>query len=485
MEQESASSRKWLCFVSVALGTFMAYVDTNVVNIALPVMARDFQVDLGVIKWVVTAYLLMVTSLVLIFGRVADLYGRKRLYLFGIVTFTLGSALSSIAPTIWLLTVFRCLTGIGGAALMANGSAILTESFPAEERGRALGSLGSIVAVAALVGPLLGGFLSEHFGWRAIFYISIPAGIGGSLLGAKAIPSGRGERRREHFDFSGAVTLVAALGCFLFLTNALSQTARSAPMIATLLMAAVALALAFLVIERRVEHPLLDLTLFHSRAFSAAVTSSFLSFWALSVLSFLLPFYLDRVLGFAPSKIGAIFAPVPLVLLVAAPLGGHLADKFGARMVCTMGAVVNLFSLLGLSTMGTETSALGVILRLIPFGLGSGLFTPPNNSAIMGAVPRSRLGIASGMISALKSLGSMSGVAVTSLIFSIVQVAAMERLLAGGVTNAQAEQQSFASAVSLLFMISATLAAVVIVTSLVRGGKPVEEEEKAVATAEA
>ncbi len=478
MQQNGAFSRKWLSFTAIALGTFMAYVDANIVNIVLPVMARDFHVELSVVKWVVTAYLLMVTSLVLIFGRIADLYGRRRLYLFGFAVFTLGSALCSVAPSIWMLATFRCVEGIGAAALMANGSAILTEIFPAEERGKAMGSHGSVIAVAALAGPLLGGVISEHFGWRSIFLITIPVGVIGFLLADRVLPTGKPQHQAERFDFSGAVTLVAALSCFLFLTNAMSQTDRGAPLLTGVLIATATFAGSFLAIEARTAHPLLDLSLFRSRAFSAAVASSFLSFWALSVLSFLLPFYLDGVLGFSPSKIGAVFAPVPVVLMVAAPLGGHLADKFGSRAVCTLGAVINCISLIGLSTMGPGTSMLGVILRLIPFGLGSGLFTPPNNSAIMGAVPRSRLGLASGMISALKSLGSMSGVAVTSLIFSAVQVATMERLLANGASPAQAGQQSFASAVSLLFLISAVICAVVIATSLVRGGKPVGEEEK-------
>jgi MFS family permease len=154
--------RKWLCFVSIALGTFMAYVDANIVNITLPTLARNLAIGLPAIKWVVTSYLLMVTGLVLVFGRVADLCGRKKLYLFGFAVFTLGSALSSAAPGVWWLVASRCVQGFGAAALLANGSAILTESFPPEERGKALGANGSVIALAAIAGPRLGGFLAEH-----------------------------------------------------------------------------------------------------------------------------------------------------------------------------------------------------------------------------------------------------------------------------------------------------------------------------------
>lgn len=463
-----APSNKWMCFLAISLGTFIAYVDVNIVNIALPTMASDFQVDITDVKWVVTSYLLVITSLVVIFGRVADLYGRKRLYVFGFIVFTIGSALCVIAPTIWALALFRALKAIGGAALMANGSAILTETFPAAERGKALGSLGSVIAVAALAGPLFGGFISEHLGWRAIFLVTVPVGIVGTVLALRVLPQTQRSGKSERFDFAGAVTLVACLSCFLFLTSVLGKPERTSGIAAALFIAMTSLAIIFVKIETRIAHPLLEPELFRHRAFNAAIASSFLSFWALSALSFLMPFYLDRVLGMSPSRIGLLIIPVPIVLFVVAPIGGRLADRFGSRAVCTAGAVVNCVGMIFLSTLGTETTALGIVLRMIPFGVGTGLFQPPNNSAIMGAVPKSRLGIASGMISGIKNLGSMSGVAITTLLFSIVQVFALNRYSQPGVTSGEAASQSFAFAVSVMFLISAAICAVVIVTSLIR-----------------
>jgi EmrB/QacA subfamily drug resistance transporter len=480
---DSAGSRQWLSFLSIALGTFMAYADTNIVNIALPTIARDFQVELSGIKWIVTSYLLMVTGLVLIFGRIADLYGRKRLYILGFIVFTLGSALCSVATTIWLLTVCRCLQGVGAAALLANGSALLTESFPAEERGKALGLMGSVIALGAITGPLLGGALTEAIHWRAIFYLNLPIGLAGSLLALKVLPTKAAATGRERFDLWGAITLVAGLSCFLLLTNRLSQPDWRESEVTLLLLVTLIMGAGFLLIENRVVHPLLDLSLFRQRAFSAAIVSSFLSFWALAALSFLLPFYLDRVLHLKPTMIGLIFVPVILTLVVVAPLGGYLADRFGARPICTLGALINCFGLVCLSTLGTETTALGVVLRLIPFGIGSGLFQPPNNNAIMGAVPQTRLGIASGMISAIKSLGSMSGVAFASLVFTLARLAAEERLQVADVPAALAEPQLFARAVRVVFLISAAICSIVVVTSLVRGGKPVEGDTIAEAKA--
>ncbi len=478
------ASRKWMCFLCVAIGTFVAYLDSSIVNITLPTLARYFEADLTIIEWIVTSYLLMITGLVVIFGRVADIYGRKKLYIFGFVVFTVGSALCGAAPSVWLLVTFRCMQGIGAASLLANGAAIVTETFPPSERGRALGMIGSVLALSAVIGPLLGGVLADNVGWRSIFYVNIPIGIGGVALAVKVLPKSGARGTGERFDFGGAITLLAALSCFLFLVNTLSKPDWRTSIFVSLSIGIVVLAFVFFTIEARLEQPLLDLSLFRQRAFSAAAASSYLSFWALASVSFLLPFYLDRGLGLSRTKSGYVMAPIPIVLGVFAPLGGYLSDRLGARAISTSGALINCIGLVCLSTLGTETTPLGVVLRLVPFGIGMGLFQPPNNSAIMGAVPATRLGIASGMISAIKNLGSMSGVAVTSLVFTVAQLAARRQLQAQGASSAAVEQASFVSAVQEMYLLSAAICSLAVVMSLVRGQKQVESLEKSPATVE-
>jgi len=237
----------------------------------------------------------------------------------------------------------------------------------------------------------------------------------------------------------------------------------------SLTLATVLFAGGFLIVENRVEHALLDLQIFRDWAFSAAALSSFLAYWSIASISFLVPFYLDRVLLLDPTRSGALLAPVPIALVVAAPLGGRLADRFGIRAVATTGALINLSDLIVLSTLSISTSSLGIILRLVPFGIGMGLFQPPNNTAMMGAVPPNRYGIVSGMIGALKNLGSMTGVAVTSLVSTIVQLNAMGELERNGITGQVAERQSFTSAVNMTFLLSALICVVVVVMSLARG----------------
>lgn len=469
--------------MAIALGTFISYLDSSIVNIALPTLTHYFQADITTINWVVTSYLLMITGLVIIFGRLADMYGRKRLYISGLIVFTVSSALCGAAPTIWTLVAFRCLQGVGAAAILANGSALVTEAFPATERGRALGMIGSVLAFAVIVGPLLGGFLTDQIGWRSIFYINVPIGIVGAILAAKVLPSRSTKRSEERFDLAGAVTLFACLSCLLFLTSLLSKLDWQMSVLAPLLLATIVLAAIFLATETRVEHALLDLEIFRRRAFSAAALSSFLSFWAISSVAFLLPFYFDRVLLLSPTLSGALLAPVPIVLVVVAPLGGFLADRFGVRAVCTTGALINCLGLVYLSTLDMKTSRLGVVMRLIPFGVGMGLFQPPNNSAMMGAVPSNRLGIVSGMISALKNLGSMSGVAVTSLVLAITQLSVMDQLQSLGISSEMAERQSFVTAVRVMALLSAAICSIVVLTSFFRGNEQVDNTDENLATA--
>jgi EmrB/QacA subfamily drug resistance transporter len=483
-QSSSNPSRKWLCFSAIALGTFIGYLDSSIVNIALPTLSTYFKADLTTINWVVTSYLLMITGLVIIFGRLADMYGRKRLYILGLVIFTLSSALCGAAPSIGTLVAFRCLQGVGAAALLANGAALITETFPANERGRWLGMLGSVLAVAVIIGPVLGGFLTDQISWRAIFYVNVPQGIAGIILASKVLPLDEIRKSEESFDYIGAITLFAFLSCALFLTNILAKQDRQLSTLASLLVATFVLIAIFLVNEIKSEHALLDLSIFNKRGFSTASLASFLSFWAVSSISFLLPFYFERVLLLEPTMSGLLLAPVPIVLIVIAPLGGYLADRFGVRVVCTTGAVINCLGLLFLSTLAIETSKLGVIMRLVPFGIGMGLFQPPNNSAMMGAVPANRLGIVSGMISALKNLGSMTGVAVTSLILTITQAKVMGQLGVLGISSQLAERQSFIAAVRVMALLSAAICSLVVVMSLFRGTEQSEAKREDLAPVE-
>jgi EmrB/QacA subfamily drug resistance transporter len=478
---EASSINKWLCFLAVALGTFVAYSDSSMINIALPRLAGHFHVDMSVVEAIITCYLLMLTGLVVIFGRVADMYGRKKLYILGFAIFTIASSLCGLAPSLWLLILGRAVQGVGAALLLANGTAIVTAIFPAAERGKALGALGSVIAFAVIIGPPIAGFLADRIGWRSVFYVNFPIGIVGLILASRVLPAPSEDVGKERFDVAGAVSFVAFLSAFLLALKVLSRPEFHPALFSALAAAAVFLGGLFIVIESRTEHPLIDLSLFQRRLFGAAAASSFLSFWALSAVTFLLPFYLVRVLHLSSTQSGYLLAPIAAMLVFSAPLGGRLADRFGTRAICTLGASINCLGLLYLSTLDSDTTQLGVVLRMVPLGLGSGLFQPPNNSSIMGTVPNNRLGIASGMISAIKNFGSMSGVAVTSVLFTALQTGALERMRAGGGTAAIVEQQAFVFGVRVVFLISAAILSVAVLASFVRGEEAIKQESRAAA----
>jgi EmrB/QacA subfamily drug resistance transporter len=474
---------KWLCFLCVALGAFMDFTDSTMMNIALPAIARYFQVSVSAIEVVTTSYLLMISVLVIAFGRLSDMYGRKKLYILGFVTFTVAAAMCGSASAIWMLVVFRCIQGIGAALLIANGVAVLTDNFPERERGKAFGAYGSVIGISVIVGPVLGGLLTDNVGWRAVFFVHVATGITGLLLALKFIPSDPAREQKDRFDTGGTITFIASLSCFLILINVLSKPDRKLSVVVVLLIATLLLGVSFVAIESRVKDPLLDLSLFRRRTFSAASSSAYLVQVAMAVVAFLLPFYLDRVLHLSPTNSGYILAPIALFLVLTSPIGGYLSDRFGPRTISTIGALTNCIGFLALSTLDANTSPLGVVLRLIPIGVGGGLFIPANDGAIMGAVPDNRFGIASGMIGALRNFGSMSGIAVTSLIFASVHSSRLQQLGGADMPAEVAERQAFASSVQVIFLLGAAICAVTVITSIIRDtGRAGKRQEGAVAT---
>jgi MFS family permease len=334
-----------------------------------------------------------------------------------------------------------------------------------------------------IVGPVLGGILSEQFGWRAVFFVHVATGIAGLLLAIKFIPSRSEQKHKERFDLGGAITFIACLSCFLFLINVLSKPDRIFSVVTGLLIGTLVLGVSFFFIESRVEHPLLDLSLFRRRAFSAASISAYLIQVAFALVAFLLPFYLDRVLLLSPTSSGYVLAPIALFLVVTSPIGGYLADRFGTRSITTIGALTNCLGLLSLSTVDSGTSPLGVVMRLLPIGVGGGLFIPANNSAIMGAVPDNRFGIASGMIGALRNFGSMSGVAATSLVFGFVNSNELQKIDALNISAEVAERQAFASSVRVVFLLGAAICSIAVITSFIRDREKAGDEHEEIAAA--
>ena len=436
-------SKKWYVLSAVGMGVFLATIDGSIVNISLPTLVSSFQTDFALVQWVVLAYLLTVTTLMLGIGRLADIYGKKPIYTAGFIVFTVGSVLCGLSPTIYTLIGFRILQGIGAAMVMALGMAIVTEAFPPSERGRALGITGTIVSVGITLGPTLGGLIVKNLSWNWIFFVNLPVGFIGTFMVVRYVPAFK-PAGGQRFDYWGALTLCISL-LSLLVALTLGQRVGFGDGTVLLLVGMFVVFLAsFIFIELRAEQPMLDLRLFRNSLFSVSLTTGFIIFICLSGTLILMPFYAQNVLGYDPQQTGLLMATVPLALGVIAPLSGSLSDRFGSRPIMVAGLAVLTVGFLAISSLDAETTTLGYVLRFLPMGLGMGMFQSPNNSAIMGSAPRDRLGIASGMLAVTRTLGQTTGIAVLGALWAGQVFKHAGIVIAGGATAAPIAAQVFA-----------------------------------------
>lgn len=418
-----ATGQNWWILISVGVGTFMSALDGSVVNTVLPVIREQFASDIAAIEWVVVIYLLVISGLLLSFGRLGDLYGHKPVYLAGFVIFTLSSALCGFAQSAGMLVFSRGVQAFGAAMLMANSPAILTKSFPASQRGRALGLQATMTYLGLTVGPSLGGWLAHSFSWRSVFYINLPVSLLAFWLGTRFIPrelaqGSAAAGSRERFDIPGALTFLAGLVALLLGLNQGHAWGWSSAPILGLLAAAVILLLVFVLIERRVSFPMLDLSLFRRPLFSISVSSALLNYIAIYSIIFLMPFVLIQARGMNSAQAGLLLTAQPLVMAIVAPVSGSLSDKIGSRIPTMLGMFFLAVGLALLSQIGPQSPTWFIALGLSVSGLGTGIFVSPNTSALMGSAPRNRQGIASGMLATARNVGMVLGVGLAGAILT-------------------------------------------------------------------
>ena len=406
--------------IPVGLGIFLATVDSSIVNIALPILEEKLHTHFSWVEWVVLAYLMTVACLLLSIGRLADMVGKKPLYVAGLIVFTLGSVLCGLSGTITLLIACRVIQGLGAAMVMALSAAIVTEAFPARQRGRALGIVGLTVSLGIITGPTLGGLLLGWLSWHWIFFVNLPVGLLATILAVRLIPATPAPGG-QRFDIPGAVSLFLGLLCLsLGLTRGQHVGFQQGPVLALLGASAVLLAV-FLWIECRTDQPMIDLSLFRNILFRINLITGFLAFVCSAATFILMPYYLQNIRGFSPQTAGLLLAVVPLSVGLVAPQAGALSDRLGTRPLTAVGLALQLGGYLGVCSLGLHTSITGYILRFIPIGIGFGCFQSPNNSAIMGAVPRERLGVASGLLSITRTLGQVVGISALGAVWAARQ----------------------------------------------------------------
>lgn len=449
LTQPEKAFAKWWALVGVGMGVLMFALDVYIVNISLPTLVKSLYTDFATIQWVVLVYLLSVSVMMLSAAKLGDMWSKKWLYLGGLILFTISSLLCGIAPTVNFLIGFRAMQGLGAAFIAALGSAIITEVFPKQERGRGLGIIGGIFLLGIALGPTVGGLLLSLGNWRLIFFVNVPIGLVASLIVVLVVPPSVNKSKEvasdlSRFDFLGVLIMTFTLICFaLGMTFGQIEEFSSIKVIILLLLAALSFAV-FLIVESRVSEPMLDLKMFGDLQLSLSLLLSVMVNMVIASVIFILPFFLELVKHYSTQKVGFLLSVSPMLAGLIAPVSGALSDRFSPRIISIIGLLLMVCGCLSFTTFSEELTVAGFMVRIAFHGLGLGMFLSPNNSAVMGAVPRERLGIASGLLSLSRTLGQTAGLPLVGALFSSLTFASAQLAPNMSIINAPTEALVFA-----------------------------------------
>ncbi|VVB95655.1 Putative multidrug resistance protein MdtD [uncultured archaeon] len=470
---------KWTALSVTSLGMLVGILNASTLIIALPTMMVKLNTDLFGIMWVLISYTLLLTILAPAWGRLADIYGRKKLYVYGLAVFTVGSLLCGLSANISQLIAFRVLQAVGGSMLVANGTIIVTDAFRRSELGKAMGILSMIMAAAFVVGPILGGFLTI-IDWRLNFFINVPIGIIVTVWAHLKLKDIAVLPKGEKFDLKGMILFtIAFLTSMIYLTAGFVLGLTSPPMLLLLVIAIISFAV-FLRIERVATYPLMDLNLFKIRIFSYGQLSALLNSIARGAVMILLILFFQGPWGYDPLTASILTIPLAIGLAITGPIGGVLSDKYGSRIISTVGLIISLIGLLGLATMHYNTPYWILAVWMFINSFGSGLFQPPNTSAIMSAVTPQRRGVASSMRAFFNSAGMVlsMGIAFPLIMGTISITEMMDMFVVGGAHMPVAVQEAFTGGITRAFILSALITVPAIIASAMRGKEDIRKDRK-------
>ncbi len=420
---------RWWTLGAMCFALFMVMLDNTVVNVSLPSIQRDLHASLSALEWTVNAYTLTFAVLMVTGGRLGDIFGRRRMFLFGVVVFGLSSAAIGFAPNDTALVAFRAVQGIGAAFMMPATLSIITQSFPPHQRGMAIGTWAGVSAMALAIGPVLGGFLTQSVSWRAIFFINPPIAVGAIAVTLFATRESRDETVGKAVDIPGIAAITIGLtSLVLALVEGNRWHWGSVRVISLLVIAGIALA-AFVPIERRTKTPMVDFSFFRSRSFLGANLVAYIVSFAMLAQFFFLALYIQNILHYSPLQAGLRFLPATVVIIVMGPLAGRLTDRIGPRPLMTLGLVTVAAALFIQAQLTIHTGYMLLLPGFVLMGLGMGLVMSPMSTAAMNAVDRTKAGVASGVLSMSRMVGGTFGVAVMGALVTTIGRAKIDQSL--------------------------------------------------------
>ena len=410
-------NRKWWTLGAMCLALFMVMLDNTVVNVALPSIQRDLNTSISGLEWIVNGYTLSLAVLLVVGGRMGDIFGRRKMFVFGVTLFTFASMTAGFAPNNSAVVASRVVQGVGAAFMMPGTLSIITDAFPPAQRGKAIGTWAGVSALALAVGPVLGGFLTEYVSWRAIFFINLPVGILAVLAALFIVKESRDSTVGRQIDVLGVTALTASLTALVLALIEGNTWGWESPAVLGLVAGSVLMMGAFVLIETRVKAPIVQFDLFKSRNFIGAVTVAFIISFAMMGVFFFLALYMQNVLGYSALEAGIRFLPTTLIIMVTAPLAGRLSDRIGPRWPIVVGMSAIALSLYMFSGIEVGTTFSGLWVGFMVLGFGIGLTMSPMSTAAMNAVATTKAGVASGVLSMFRMIGGTFGVAALGALF--------------------------------------------------------------------
>ncbi len=453
-QERTDSSIRIAALLVATLANFLTPFMSSAVNIALPAIGTEFATSAILLSWIPTSFLLAAAMFAVPFGRISDIYGMKKIFSYGVILFTLASLLSAFAPSAESLIMFRVLQGIGGAMIFVTGLAIITSVYPPQERGKAIGINIATVYIALSLGPVLGGIMTQYFGWRSLFYAMVPLGILILALTYWKLKEEWAECRGEKFDIKGSIFYSVVLVMVMYGFSTLPQIIGI-----ILVVLGIIGFVGFLMYELKVESPVLNVRLFKNRTFAFSNLAALINYSATFAVTFLLSLYLQYIKALDPQSAGLILVAQPVMMAIFAPIAGRLSDRFQPQKLAGLGMALSTIGLFIFSFITAETSIAYITVGLLVIGLGFGLFSSPNTSAIMGSVERRFYGVASAMVSTMRLLGQTFSMGLALMVFAI---------FIGNVQITSAQYPSLLSSIHTVFLISAVMCFIGIFAALTR-----------------